>query len=453
MSGLCEDPSRQRPKTRKVRSQWKAGRHAGSRHRGKPKMAYGEHDWVVNQPEDGVLILTDGSLLEVSPETDEMWDTHGYLQNWYNPCTRELYKGIRYPLDPIVDIDGPVVTFNEVCPQIRQAIRDSLPFLEDSFLDELALKSEEKLSSVVDMEVSIVNFLLEAVEACHGNVRIIKRFQKLYAKGLVEYGRAYKRFIAQGHRHAAASWLSWNFAIKPTLKDLRALLCMYSSVFRRLQWLRKHNHKVCYKSYRRDVSDKLVGFNPDQWLVTTDLCAITRADPDGSLPPNGLYQMRHRIVSAKMTYCAKSKFLLDLPDYLVDAGKGAGALWAAMNGITNPVAIVWEAIPFSWLIDYFLSERDRLFQRQYDFNPFNEGVKNCGYGHSFKIEVEVECEVWNTTHAYRHQFLGRVQYSLYSRRKGLPFPGQGQHFRLPWDLYHGSILTALTIGFLPHRRR
>jgi hypothetical protein len=167
---------------------------------------------------------------------------------------------------------------------------------------------------------------------------------------------AYKRLISQGHKEAAAYWLAWNFAIKPFLKDLRSILCSVSALHKKLDWLRRNNHKVIFQTFRREFD---LPVDPNLWHNGWILCVIDKADPP--ISANGTYMQQLKYHSVKLEYVARAKILLSIPDHLLDdAHGGVGALWAAYNGLTNPVAVIWEAIPFSWLVDYFVNVGDAL---------------------------------------------------------------------------------------------
>jgi hypothetical protein len=326
----------------------------------------------------------------------------------------------------------------------------TVPFLNSAQLDELSLQAEAALSKVVPQNVSIANFIIELIEMCEGNIRGIKRFSDLYARMMKAFQKEYLRLIRAGHKAIAARWLAWNFAIKPFLKDLQAILCGISAAYKRLRWLRDHNHKVSYQDYTRDVTD-LLSYDPNDILEGQQICSVTHASPAGQ-HPNGTFYIGVQYHKVKLVFHARSKVFLEIPDELLDDVKGIGPLWSAMNGLYNPVGILWEAIPFSWLIDYFLSLRARLFQTMFDFNPYDRGVTVLGYGHSFTMSCV--CGVGVYTHRpATHQTPRLATYDLYSRQVGLPFPEETTLFRVPGDWYKASIIGAIGIGMLPARRR
>jgi hypothetical protein len=440
---------KKKKKFRKRKTTFSTGRNAGHRHRGAPMMESRLIDWVIDPTDSGIYPSPD-TVFEVSTETNEMWDTHGYIQNWYNPCIQEKFKSSDGPVPPLVDADSTYVDFGTTFPSFRPLTRATYPFLTDFQLDELALQAEQKLSRMVGLNVDLLNFLRELIEMITGNIRIVKRFANLYERMIDAFRKAYQRFLKQGHKETAAYWLAWNFAIKPFLSDLRGLLCSFSQAHKKLEWMKNHNHKVVYLTYTRDCSDML-SFDPDAWLTGDRLVSTTRCEPPG-VPPNGAYHMQIKWFECQLKFTARSKIFLDIPDHLLNGATGMGALWAAYQGLTNPIGVIWEGIPFSWLIDYFLSYRARLWQTIYDGNPFDEGVTVLDYGHSFKFEGIALGRVHNTTYDVTHHSKGRIDYTLYVRRRGLPFPEESDLSRVPSNWYQGSIIGSIVVGRLPRRR-
>lgn len=456
--GFCDNADKilNKRKNRGRKTSHSTGRNAGHRYRQWPIQESKLIDWIVYQPEDGVLTPDPSTIITPLPDGAkhrEMWDTHGFIQNWYNPCTKEVFEyGGASAIPPIEDADGIIISFETTSPSFKPLVRDTYPFLSEIDLDELALRSEEKLTTIVETEVSIVNFIIELIQTCQGNVSKINKFAKIFNRARRLYHLKLKELLKKGVKETSAKWLAWNFAIKPAISDLKAILCSVSNAYKKLKWLKDHNHKIVYLDYTRDDLAENISFSPNEWHNGSLLCAITRADPLGTTINGGYYQ-QVRFTELKLKYHARSKIYLSIPDDLLDGMKGMGALWSAMQGLYNPVGIVWEAIPFSWLVDYFLSYRARLFQRIYDFNPFDAGVEVLGFGHSFDISVVGAARVQNITHDVTHHDYGRFEYTLYVRSAGLPKSEQSTLFRVPLTWYQTSIIGAVGAGILPGRRR
>lgn len=446
--GLCDNPV-EKKKKRKFRQPPKSsGQNAAHRYRTDPKIITQWSDWEIFQPED-LEHPVDPVLTSVPSKHQIMHDTHGFIQHWYNPICHEKYDGVNYSIPSIVDGDGTIVSFNN-SPGFLEAFRATCPFLTPAQLDELALKSEQELVNIVVSKTDIFNFIREIIGVINGNLRVVKRFASLYERIAKAFDDAYKRLISQGHKETAAYWLAWNFAIKPFLSDLQDLLCAASALHKKMEWLRRNNGKVIYRTFTKEFD---LPVDPD-WLNGANLVTVNKADPPEMA--NGQYTQQLRYHSVKLRYVARAKIRLNMPAHLLDGAHGGmGALWAAYHGLTNPVAVIWEAIPFSWLIDYFLSYRSRLFQVMYDFNPFNEGVEVLGFGHSFKLEAIALGRIGRILPLLTEEWspAERVDYSIYRREAGLPHSSQATYFRVPDNWYQLSIIGAVGVGRLPGRRR
>lgn len=379
-----------------------------------------------------------------------MWDTHGYQQNWFNPVVNEKYKGASYEMPSLADDEGTIVSFGEETPQFRDLIRATYPGLTLAEIDDLEFQSVQHLSILVSQDMDLFNFLREIVEALHGNLKIVIRFRDLYTKMAAAFYDALQRARKQGLKEASSYWLAWNFAIKPFLSDLRTLLCSYQTTVKRLEWMKLKNHSIVYRTWGKKFKPS---FDPHLWLSGEPLFEITRTVPPGSI--RGAYVQQVRFSEVEVSYLAHAKCRLDLPDYLLDNVRGVSSLWAAYQGLTNPVGVIWEMIPFSWLIDYFLSARTRLFQSMYDFNPFNSGLRVLEYGHTFHLKTKGAARVFNAAGNIVLSDAGGFEYDLYSRQSGLPQSEFHSYFRLPSDWYHLSIIGAVGTKFLPgpSRRR
>lgn len=462
MGSFCNpDKPLRKIKKRKYDKYRGSGKNAGHRHRGKPMMASGMLDWQAN----GTAITVNRNIEhEIGKSSDEMWDTHGYIQNWYNPCTKESYAVSQTYCAPVIDACNDThVDFGSNGLSFRETLRTTVPFLSAAQMDELSVRTVEKLSQVVDSETSLLNFIIELIQACTFNVKSIEKFSSIYKRAMKLFHETLERLrkTRPDLTEKARWWLAWNFAVKPTISDLRAILCSVEAMHKKLRWLVKNNRKVVYLDYHRKdlVPD---GIDPTEWVEGTWLASVIDANVSCLGPPgleeypNGSFHQYVRYTDYQLAYHARSKIFLDIPEEYLKGMKGMGTLWEAMMGLHNPVGIAWEATPFSWLIDYFLSYRARLFQRLYDFNPYNQGVEVLEMGHSFTITCKGEakhgCRIPSGA-VVDHTGNGGFEYSLYWRRTGVPESSEHTLFRVPGSWYQFSIIGALLIGFIPKRRR
>lgn len=119
------------------------------------------------------------------------------------------------------------------------------------------------------------------------------------------------------------------------------------------------------------------------------------------------------------------------PNHIDLAGINKLAMYFDMAGLGDPLSIVWEAIPFSFLVDYFLSVSKFVSQFDHDFFLTPITVVNFGYSvkTSQKYDFQRNSQVKRTSNGAITSFIGpRAIYEckVYTRmRLGLPPLPQG----------------------------
>jgi hypothetical protein len=204
-------------------------------------------------------------------------------------------------------------------------------------VDSWVRKVQEKVPS----EASLPNFFLELRELPNLIQNLI-RFGNTIGPLLRMSGRRIlpDRFVyRKGHKFRLSralkdDWLTFQFAIKPLIGDIQSLLFGYSEVEKRLNHLKK--------TYRKTVPVKLrpVKFThkfDTSWAPLTTWFF-------------GSVQVRY---THKQTFTVKSgcNVYHNVP-VLDDALRKFHAL-LSYYGFNKPFTVAWEAIRFSWLVDYF----------------------------------------------------------------------------------------------------
>lgn len=380
-------------------------------------------------------------------------DTSGLIQNWWNPCFHEVYSG-QLNIQPISVTNGDVsgtMSFSEgFC--IRDALRASIPRPDENTLDDLAAMSENHfVNATGNGQESLANFLIELYQACQGNIRALKKYGAKYKRAIDRFKEAYDRFLKRGYGQAASWWLAWNFAIKPIIGDLKRLACAYYRAVKRFKWLQARNHLPTKVQFRvKDCFDA-----PDIVVLENLLPKLTLwADQgqicsDVTIPPINVpiefdCWIELRKLTYELDYSATGWVRWDLPSWLFDnPGAGVSYLTAQQEGFTNPVKIIWNAIPYTWLIDWFVSYRTHLQENSADLGPYSDGTL-LNSGHSFRLRSvwEVIVCVQPVNSGVAEYSIGQVVYNTYTRVIGLP-QAVANPFRVPWEGYNFSIITAL----------
>jgi len=396
-------------------------------------------------------------------------DTHGFLEDDFNPCFHERYAAVYNFPDSISYHDTRGLT-HQLAYDFKLSLKDpvvdcrniSLDGL-DQWLQDFSARAENHYVTLVDQDWSLINFIIEALELMEGNVSVLERLKE----GIEGAVAAYRRKFAESGNH----WLSWNFAIAPTLRDLWALANTFKRAEKRLKWLRQRNHKNTKVKYREGprVFTGTTPFTTQEVTVEHPyFVPPPEYGPKGSYPeyPDwvDLEHLCEADYSATVVLSSWAWIRFDIPDYLLSAENdtGLGIVMLTMQGLYNPLQIGWEAVPFSWLIDWFRSEAHKLREAlKSDLNPLGHArILSVGWTinstvlgtfYSFAgVTVAPDSEFGgNADEQQPRTEAGNFIYTCYNRQPGLPII-DGPPFSVPWKWYHLSILLSLVQS---HKRR
>jgi hypothetical protein len=272
-------------------------------------------------------------------------------------------QNFRVPLDKqVIDVD-PV------------RVRTLFPWYANNLIyKELGVAALNEFSTQVPTEVSIANFLFELREIKSLVPKITRSLSKTAAGGV----------------------LNFEFGWKPLLSDLRKLYYLTDSVNKRLRFLRSSHGKPVRLGYQRLVEDT----NPLETYIPQQ------------------YRFIYKRTSHRGVFHAHAVLLHEL-EGLDDAIRVLGAFSAAL-GLNNPLQIVWNALPYSFVVDWFANIGgllDRLaiqpFQGRWDVQNVNFSVKET-------ITFESDAHFYPTTGFNARIRCGGGTASLYVRQRGLP---------------------------------
>jgi hypothetical protein len=192
----------------------------------------------------------------------------------------------------------------------------SFPVSDQSFWNDFLQSSEFQFPT----DISLPNFLLEL-----GDVdRTINGLRDLMKRGA---NSARDLNPVDARKDSRSAHYTVGFGLGPLMRDVQDLLNTHSKFENRLRWIKKNNGRNV-PIRKREIIEGV----PKGPHVATAIKWLP-----------GTYT-RTRVVGARL-----SIDLADLDDAL-------GRLAAGLHhmGFNNPGAVLWEAIPFSWAVDYFL---------------------------------------------------------------------------------------------------
>lgn len=280
---------------------------------------------------------------------DSFVDTTGGRDKWAGevyPCDHTTVTLVDYGR-PAYQYDNGDYEVGETFPgtgiTLDQLLssHDFCPLPPSSFRSVLADNAFEALSTQVPQEVSLPNFLWE--------LREIAALLPSLSDGIL--------------KTVAGGYLNYQFGWKPFLGDINKLLGLCRTMESRLAYLRSTYRRETRIAYSRSF--------------TAEECGIDIPET----PVNG-YSLR----SYKGTFQCGGFLYHELEGLW-----SAEAMWraaAAGLGFNNPLGVLWEAIPFSFVVDWF-SRVGKALSRT-SVQPFVGlwEVRRCT--HSWKLESSYE---------------------------------------------------------------
>lgn len=384
-----------------------------------------------------------------------MVDTVGFKQDDFNPCFHDRYTGVHnFPsYYAVTDEEGNTHSRSySWSAGLHDPILDcrQLDIPLGSWIEDFSARAENHFLVLVDTAFSPVNFLIEMIQILEGNVKLLDGLRKTIS-GAIERFRL--KFKETGNY-----WLSWNFGIKPVISDVKNALNVYRKALKRLKWLRERNHKDTKVHYRE-------GPRQYEWTNDFTLATVNQESPhfDPYPGPGPLYMDWADWITidrkatadcwAEVRLSAWAWIRFDIPDMLLEGVEGLGIVLSAMQGLYNPLQIAWDAIPYSWLIDWFRTEAHKLRETlKSDLSPLGVAtIKEAGWSMKCRVLGKYFSEVRAISGRtgtptplgpYVRTECGAFRYLLFCRQPKLPIVGDWP-FTVPWKWYNASILSAL----------
>jgi hypothetical protein len=341
--------------------------------------------------------------------SEQMADVVGNRHGW-NPITHTKTEfpngGIPEPLTlrlPLVPFDREYeVTWKCEDPWIFAGNLD-LVFPSSVQLNDFAWDSFLNATTQVPETIDLPNFVRELADTVKGIV--------------IKWIGDILHFIASG-------FLAYEFGIAPFLKDIQTIFGLVKAAKKRLKFLRDTYGKVTDIRFKRgltvsessdpealnDSEDQFLEIRPEDFPRLCTLVAHAQKSEWTLVSHIGVF---HQLQG------------LDEADALLST-------IAAMCCLQNPIKVIWNGIPFSFVLEYFVNLRH--FFDNLQLPPF-KGVIALRYANwSMRAENAVECysEKWranivtseeegtHVSYVFYKKKQGRCRNTYYHRRPGLP---------------------------------
>jgi len=208
--------------------------------------------------------------------------------------------------------------------------------------------------------------------------------------------------LAEGlSRTVSGQFLNWSFGVKPLISDLKTLGSILKVVEARLAYLRETWGKRVRVGHQQEINVDLSSSTQTVYSPISD--TVVKMTPAS---------YRCRFVASGYIY-----HTLDRLYGIESTLRGA----SAALGLLNPVEAVWNAIPFSFVADWF-GRIGNALSRLDTLQPF-PGTWNCiDFGYSTKelLQCRVQVMVPYSSPSNEVVYDGFITQTLYRRVVGLP---------------------------------
>jgi len=213
-------------------------------------------------------------------------------------------------------------------------------------------------------EMSLVNSLIELKDfktLVRGGAKLLKRLQRANADLLpflrqLEIAAKKKRqkiTLAMIKRGVSDAFLQWEFAYRPLLSDIAAFRKSLSTVQKQVAKLQAEERKKLVRHYYSDCGP---GYGPITETLPVNSNAYRRLFSGKTCSGTaGLYNhlgssTNNRSVSYKAQFHAEVEYSYTFSSFQRENAKMLGLLDSL--GVNNNPAIIWNAIPWSFVVDW-----------------------------------------------------------------------------------------------------
>lgn len=308
----------------------------------------------------------------------------------------------------------------------------------------------------VGSDVSIINFILElkdcrklfdffftrlsrfrlatGIDLLRGKNRI--RDLNLSDLSLVFKRRKGESFVQHLKRlgsslvdETASNYLNFSFGWAPLISDIKSIWHALTTLKRRLEWLERNQGKLLYRRYRKDLSgdfDAPQPFKVEQTPLECYWYCPTIWQPD-----NFVLSRKFSVESTVRWLTAPTLRASMLYRYSIpEASARARQIAAYMDvfGFKPDATILWNAIPFSFIADWFL-DIGSFLRRNFSSENFKVKTEVLDFSYSLKSVIIAErrfilpAETTGGGYSFPAvppQVVRSVLKSRYQRRTGIP---------------------------------
>jgi hypothetical protein len=316
-------------------------------------------------------------------------EPHGLNPVWFEPD--DISKMYEPTKELIEDDESQPYNFPEEVKQMRDTLTPS----QDEDIAAFNLRAWQKMKPKLSQGFSIVNFLLELKDfkfifkSLKSGKALSQLKDWIFSRETMTFQGLSKK-VAEGH-------LTWSFAIAPLVSDLQK---MYKILVNSEEIIQRYVSGGDGLAHVRRYS------NPKEWTKRVKI----NFPSDNPLVKEHLNKMsiQRTYKPGKITACSVYK-------YSAPALKGLLAYITSfldLLGANRNPAIIWNAIPFSFVVDWFFQVGDYL-------DTFETQVFGDNYPTLLDFLFSEKYEIVDEFY-YDSNVVARAEYKVYDRQKMKP---------------------------------
>jgi len=223
-----------------------------------------------------------------------------------------------------------------------------IPQVPPSILIDNRIAAVVKSITQVPADFSVINFLYEAKD--------FKRSFEHYKRAFTKGGLRLKDIPGW----ANSTLLDYSFNLSPFVGDILKMTKVWDRVLKKMKFLRDNRGKLVRQSFYNPTlwsNNPFVGqeihrqeHRPPWWAGFPNDSWMGNSGRPGSPPENGYASLE--VIKYEASFAASWYLYQDLQG-LDDTWANLRAL-IAKTGVNNPAKIVWNAIPFSFIVDWMV---------------------------------------------------------------------------------------------------
>jgi hypothetical protein len=219
------------------------------------------------------------------------------------------------------------------------------------------MKAYKHFTEQFPEDVSIANFLIELRGGIKEILPRITNLKKAWAQGL----------------------LGWEFGVKPFISDLLKIGEAWSRAMRPLNFLKDHNYKKVVVHYSDSID-----LDHWDWNLYKDYDPILAT----ARPLSEIFAIAHYRPTephGKLTCGALIEPRLEG----LDLALGELVALASTLGLNNPAKILWNAIPYSFLLDWVINTDSVLNDLAIQVLPGTIEIYDVWYSYIVEYDIQV----------------------------------------------------------------